>query len=347
MRDQVLLAEKMIKERFMSTRNIINPLFLALTLVGASLPAAAQADSASKPIPEVAHNTWSSGAPMPTAVNWPTTGVIKGKIYVVSGYAGGAPAVTDNQVYNPVTNSWTSAAPIPAATGQGTGAVVKNILYVFGGSNNGGGTVFNTVWAYNPKTNEWTSKAAMPTARCSATAVVADNIIYVIGGYNGSRLNVVEAYNPATDSWTEKADLLLGKSEISAGVFGTAKTGFTIVAADGFSGSDTGDNEAYDVATNKWKSLSSDPDARNGSCFGIISGKLYASDGNASGNNPIAVMEAFNLKKDAWTSLATMPNTLTDSGSAVYKGRLYCIGGGNNAVPPNNTVYNYVQIYQP
>lgn len=42
-----------------------------------------------------------------------------------------------------------------------------------------------------------------------------------------------------------------------------------------------------------------------------------------------------------------MPNTLTDSGSAVYKGRLYCIGGGKWAVPPDNTVYNYVQIYQP
>jgi hypothetical protein len=58
-------------------------------------------------------------------------------------------------------------------------------------------------------------------------------------------------------------------------------------------------------------------------------------------------MESFSLQKNTWASLAPMPNTLTDSGSAVYKGRLYCIGGGNWAVPPNNTVYDYVQIYEP
>ncbi|MGA7292489.1 MAG: kelch repeat-containing protein [Terriglobales bacterium] len=295
---------------------------------------------------EVTHNTWTNGAAMPTAVNWPMVGVMKNMIYVVGGYAGG-PVVADNQIYNPVTNSWSSGAPIPTATAQGAAAVVKNVLYVFGGSDNGGATVTNASWAYNQKKNTWSSIAAMPTARCSETAVVADNIIYVIGGYNGNRLSTVEAYNPATNTWTEEAGLLLGKSEISAGLFGTAKTGYTIVAADGFSGSDTGNNEGYDVATNTWRSLTSDPNARNGSCFGVIGGKLYNSDGNASGNNPIAVMEAFNLNKNAWTSLAAMPNTVTDSGSAVYKGKLYCIGGGNGAVPPNNTVYGYVQIYQP
>lgn len=325
----------------------VTMLIIFILIAGTARPLQAQTESADRQAPPVTHNTWSSGAAMPTALNWPTTGVISGKIYVVGGYTGG-PASTDTQVYNIATNTWTTAAPIPAATGQAMAAVVKNILYVFGGSNNGGSSVFNTVWAFNPKTDTWTAKAAMPTARCSATAVVdKSNIIHVIGGYNGSRLTTVEAYNPATDTWTEEAGLLLGKSEISAGLFGNAKTGYTIVAADGFSGSDTGDNEAYNVAANTWKSLASDPDPRNGSCFGVISGKLYASDGNASGNNPIAVMEAFSLAKNSWTSLAAMPNIVTDSGSAVYKGKLYCIGGGNWAVPPNNTVYNYVQIYQP
>ena len=134
----------------------------------------------------VNHNTWTSGAAMPTALNWPGVGVIKGKIYVVGGYTGG-PATADNQVYNPVANTWTSAAPIPTATAQPASAVVKNILYLFGGSSNGGGAVTNAVWAYNPKTDTWTPKTAMPTARCSATAV-ADKagMIYVIGGYNGT-----------------------------------------------------------------------------------------------------------------------------------------------------------------
>jgi len=289
------------------------------------------------------HNSWASGAAMPTAVNWPAAGVIGSKAYVVGGYTGG-PASTTNQIYNFATNKWSTGAALPVAMGQASAAVVSNILYVFGGSNNGGGTVFNTVWAYNPTTNSWSSKTAMPTARCSAAAVVASGIIYVIGGYNGgNRLNTVEAYNPATDSWTAKASLIEGKTEISAGLIGT-----TIVAADGFtSGADNGDNEAYSISANSWSSLAADPTARNGSCAGVISSLLYASDGNDNSNNPVSLMESFSLTQNKWTPLLAMPQPATDMGSAVYGGQLYCFGGGNNAVPPNNTVYNYVQIYQP
>lgn len=58
-------------------------------------------------------------------------------------------------------------------------------------------------------------------------------------------------------------------------------------------------------------------------------------------------MESFSFAKNKWTTLTAMPQTVTDMGSAVYGGQLYCFGGGNSAVPPNNSVYNYVQIYQP
>ena len=75
----------------MSTRNILTTILLALALVAVSLPAVAQSDSVNKTISEVVHNTWTNGAPMPTAVNWPAIGVVKGKVYVVGGYDGSAP----------------------------------------------------------------------------------------------------------------------------------------------------------------------------------------------------------------------------------------------------------------
>jgi len=75
----------------MSTPKFIAMAVLLLALA-AVLPAAAQSNT-KQPIPDVTHNTWTSGAPMPTALNWPTTGLIKGKIYVVGGYTGG-PATT-------------------------------------------------------------------------------------------------------------------------------------------------------------------------------------------------------------------------------------------------------------
>ncbi len=290
----------------------------------------------------IVHNTWSSGAAMPVGVQWPMTGTIGNKIYVVGGYTATA-AVADNQIFTPTTNTWSTGAAIPAATAQGASAVVNNILYVFGGSDNGGGTVTNAVYAYDPATNSWSSKAAMPTARCSVTAVVEKNIVYVIGGYNGSRLDTVESYNPATNKWTTEAPLLTGKSEISAGLIGS-----TIVAAGGFaSGGVTGDTEGYNASTNTWSALTPDSVHRNGACAATIGGDLYSSDGNDNSNNPLSVNEAFSLSANKWTTLLTMPQAVTDAGPAVYQGQLYCFGGSSFANAFRGTIYDNVQIYQP
>ncbi len=288
------------------------------------------------------HDSWSSGKAMTTGVQWPMTGTIGSKIYVVGGYTATA-AVANNQIYNPTTNTWSSGTAFPTSMAQGATAVVNNVLYVFGGSADGGSTVTNEVWAYNPTTNSWSSKAAMLTARCSSVAVVEKGIVYVIGGYNGSRLNTVESYNPTTNTWTEEAPLLVGKSEISAGLIST-----TIVASGGFaSGGVTGDTEGYNATTNAWTTLASDSVHRNGACAGGIGGNLYASDGNDNSNNAFSVNESFALSTNKWTTLTAMPQTVTDSGPAVYNGQLYCFGGSSFANAFRGTVYNNVQVYQP
>ncbi len=290
----------------------------------------------------VVHNSWSSGAAIPTGVQWPMTGTVGSLIYVVGGYTATV-GVTDNQIYNPGKNTWSTGAPIPTATAQGASAVVNGILYVFGGSDNGGGTVTNAVYAYNPTTNSWSSKTAMPTARCSAAAVVEKGIVYVIGGYNGSRLSTVESYNPVTDTWTTDASLLTGKSEISAGLIGT-----TAVAAGGFtSGGVTGDTEGYKASTNTWSTLTADSVYRNGACAGAIGGNLYSADGNDNSNNAFSVNESFSLAANKWTTLTAPPQAMTDAGPVVFGGQLYCFGGSSFANAFHGTVYSNVQIYQP
>ena len=315
-------------------------LLISLLLLGIASFAQEQA-------PAVNHNTWTSGAPMPTAVWFPAaTGVIKSQIYLVGGYDSSESVVADNQIYHAATNSWSTGAPMPAPTAQGASAVVKNILYVFGGSPDGKTCNISTVLAYNPKTNSWSSKSPMPTARCSAAAAVDKNIIYVIGGYSsgsGQRLNTVEAYNPATDTWTEEAPMLVGKSEPAVALSGTA-----IVASGGYTQSgDTGDNEGYNVATNAWASLKSDPSTRNGSCFGTIGPQLYVAGGypgGGPGTPALTVNESFKRSKNSWKTLAPMPQASVVPGSAVYKGQLYCFGG---AAATYGTILNNVQIYQP
>lgn len=330
-----------LAERFV----VITGLIILLLLTGiVVLPAQGQAQ-APEGLPAVTHNTWTSGAPMPTPMWFPAgAGVIKNQIYVVGGYDSSRNQLADNQIYNPATNAWSTGASIPAATAQGASTVVKNVLYVFGGCNVQG-TVTNAVWAYNPKTNAWSSKSAMPTARCSAAAVVdKSKIIFVIGGYaNGQRLSTVEAYNPATDSWTEKASLLVGKSEPAAGLIGT-----TIAAAGGYTQSgDTGDNEGYNITANSWTSIKSDPTARNGSCFGAIGSQLYVAGGYPGGGPGTPAMrlnESFKPSKNAWTTLASMPQASMTAASAVYKKQLYCFGGTST---DSGTVLTNVQIFQP
>jgi uncharacterized repeat protein (TIGR03803 family) len=291
------------------------------------------------------HNSWASGAALPIAVAGPAAGAISGKIYVVAGVetSGGAP-VNNNQVYNPSSNSWTTAAVIPTPVYAAASAVVNGLLYVIGGYEGTSGTPSNLVQIYSPKTNAWTTGATMPTARGSVAAAVDGTSIYVIGG-NGStnRLTNVEKYVPSTNTWTEEAPLLTGVSEPSAGLLGS-----TIVAADGYTTSgDLGTNEGYDVSTNAWSALTSDPNPRNGACYGVISGLLYVASGlfaNPSVTEPLTVNESFDAKSDNWRSLAVIPAATFLPGSVVNNGQLYCFGGFASY---QGVVIDNVQIYQP
>ncbi|MGB8012848.1 MAG: kelch repeat-containing protein [Terriglobales bacterium] len=341
----------MAQRRIRLTRNIFTAAVLAIILVR-TLPIAAQTEPGGRQVPAVTHNTWTSGAPMPTALLSTTAAVLKGQIYVVGGFSGSA-VVADTQVFNPVSNAWSTGVPLPTPVGDAAAAVVKNVLYVMGGDDsNDGSAVTNNVWAYNPKAKTWSAKAAMPTARTHAAAVVVNDIIYVIGGWNGvfsgDGLATVESYNPATDTWTEETPLLLGKWAPSVGVFGTKGTGYTIVAPDGAGqccpSNFTGDNESYNVSTNAWTSLEADPTARAFACFGSVGSKLYVAGGFATEGPALSVTESYQLSKNAWKTLAPIPQPAGDLSSAVYKGKLYCFGGWTAW---NGSVLDSVQIYQP
>ena len=57
-------------------------------------------------IPAVTHNTWTSGAPLPTPVVFATSAVLENQIYVVGGENAGNTIVADVQVYNPAAKTW-------------------------------------------------------------------------------------------------------------------------------------------------------------------------------------------------------------------------------------------------
>jgi N-acetylneuraminic acid mutarotase len=289
------------------------------------------------------HDSWSSGAGMPTARFGAFTGVIGGKIYVVGGATNSGYQVTNvNEIYNTQTNTWTTGAPDPTSRELGASAVVNGVLYVIGGST-GGSNPLTLVEAYDPVTNSWTTKASMPTARNSMPAVVDKNVIYVIGGYDPNTqvwYDTVESYNTTTDTWTEEAPLPVATSWEAVGLLGA-----TIVAADGqvSPGTPVGTNEGYNPTTNTWAGLTADATPRLEACFAAINGELYVA-GGANATQVLSVNEAYNANTKAWTTLASMPNAVETAGSATVAGHLYCFGGANSNL---SSVYNYVQIYQP
>lgn len=326
----------------------LTTLSLFILAAGVTRPLQAQTASVYIQAPEVTHNTWKSGAPLPTPVSSAAAAVLTNQIYVIGG-SNATENVADVQIYNPATNAWSTGVAYPAAISGASAAVVKSVLYVFGGSP-GGGTPSNTVWAYKTKTKTWTAMADMPTARWDTIAVVENNIIYVIGGVisDSDFVATVESYNPATNTWTEEEPMLGNKASPAAGLLGSLKAGYTIVAADGATqpGQITGDTEGYDSATNKWTELAADPTARVFSCSGSVGSKLYDAGGYLNNAGAAtAVNESFLLSKDKWTTtLAPMPQATMVGASAVYKGQLFCIGGWAtwNGAPINN-----LQIYQP
>jgi len=289
----------------------------------------------------VVHNSWGTGAAMPTAVDFAATAVLNGEIYVIGGDTA-TETVADVQIYNPTANTWSTGTPLPIATDAASAAVVNGELYVIGGSTT---AVTGAVWAYNPTTKTWSSKATMPTARNGAVAVVEKNIIYVIGGNSGGGnfISTVESYDPATNAWATEASMLGTKDTPAAGLIGS-----TIVVSGGSTvpGSVTGDTEAYNATTNTWSSLTADPTARTGQCAAVINGLLYDASGYINNAGAATtVNESFTLATDKWTTtLAPIPHGTMFSGSAVVGGQLYCLGGEASI---NQSPIGNVQIYQP
>jgi len=305
-------------------------ILIAFVVAGSTLLASAQA-------PVINHNTWTSGAPLPTARMGAAAGAIGADIYVIDGWNNSS-ILGVNEIYNPKKNTWTTGASDPNPRAWPAYAVVNKILYVFGGSN--GAEFLDLTESYDPATDTWTTLAPAPYAQYGATAVADKDVIYLMGGatFSGAFLTNVASYNTTTNTWTDESPLLVGRDFFAAGLLGT-----TVVAADGQNSSGVlGDNEGYSAKANAWTELNADPTPRVAACWAAIKGDLYVAGG--TNGTLLNLTESYNAKTKSWTTLAPMPTGIWfAAASATAGGKLYCFGGGQYEVSVNNNV----QIYQP
>jgi N-acetylneuraminic acid mutarotase len=143
---------------------------------------------------DVATDTWTAVAPLPSARSDLAAAAVGGKVYVFGGCNASGFLDTVN-VYDPRTDTWSEplAAMPTARAGLYSVATKGNTVYVIGGWN-GVGPGLTTNEAYNVAKDAWTADLpAMPTPRGEAGAVGHGGRIYVIGGSQPAFGNAVAA----------------------------------------------------------------------------------------------------------------------------------------------------------
>jgi N-acetylneuraminic acid mutarotase len=217
---------------------------------------------------DIATNTWSEVAPLPSARSLlPGASVIDGKVYVASGRNAAGDFTRTLYVYNPTGNTWSRKADLPQTPcySQAQG-VISGKLYLFLGctpSQASGGVFFR----YDPATNSWTRRAAPPPASRSGGVGTA------VGGkfYLVSPGGAMHAYDPAGNAWTARA----GIGNIPSNSAPASLGGKLYLLGGHHIEFETDTVMVYDPAANKWSSRAHLPNkAEYGAAVGY-NGRLY------------------------------------------------------------------------
>jgi N-acetylneuraminic acid mutarotase len=284
---------------------------------------------------------------MLTPRSFHAVGVVNGILYAVGGGTlTGSDSLNTVEAYDPTRNRWTVKAQMPTPRYGLAVGVVNGILYALGGTSaRSGGRILATVEAYDPSTNTWTVRASMLTHRSGHAVGVVNGILYAVGGAGSPGgefsipLRTVEAYDPTTNKWLARTPMPThrappgtlgwdgGRSLLAVGV----ESG--ILYAVGGACCAPGENvtilstvDAYDPATDIWKTKAPIPTPRSGP-VGVVNGILYAVGGVSKGGGVITTVEAYSPTTDTWMAKAPMPTALSGHAVGVVKKTLYAVGG--------------------
>jgi Kelch motif protein len=114
---------------------------------------------------DIATNTWTSGANMPTSpgVEAAAGAVVNGKFYVMGGddFTNG---LNTNFIYDIATNTWSTGAPLPDSRTNTCGTAESGVIFVYGGVILPAFTTTDTLLEYDPVANSWTNIGSAGTA---------------------------------------------------------------------------------------------------------------------------------------------------------------------------------------
>jgi N-acetylneuraminic acid mutarotase len=299
---------------------------------------------------------WKKAAPFPKPDEEYYGVAVKGKMYVIGGWADGKAAGV-NYEYDPTTDKWTEKKPMPRPAHHSALAVANGKIYVIGGfvpptnTNVPLGAAWQPIgdtWEYDPQVDSWKSLAPLPTRRGSAFAAEVGGKIYAIGGATtvaSSKdsfftafgpalvLTTNEVYDPATNKWERRAPMSVARNHAFGGavngkiyVIG-GRTGHAFI----LTATNTDAVEAYDPVSDSW-SLPRErmPYARSGGAWGTDGKRIYVAGGEVTTNGLVGAfngVQAYDPGINAWFTLPPMMMPRHGVAGAVIGDEFHLVSG--------------------
>ena len=250
---------------------------------------------------DIASNTWTTGAPLPTTLTGHAIAYFNGKIYVVGGDSGSA-AVNTLYIYDIASDTWNTGANMPLAVFLPGFGIINGKLYVASG--NTGSVEVSTLQIYDIASNTWSLGAPVAVAVTGPGSAVLQGQLYLFGGGSPfpNTTTITQRYDPVTDSWS----ICGGMNVPRVWFYGAAVGNTTIVAPGGDNpiGHPLNDNE-QGICT--WVNRAALPYAANG-LFAVSDGTYVYIGGGNDGSTARTDTLRYDLLANTYTPLAPAPD---------------------------------------
>ena len=303
----------------------------------------------------IATDTWTTKASMPSADNVPASGVAAGQLVV---YGGGNPFLAGSQkslkafdapqttnqtmIYDPGTDTWTAGPNLvqqvafPSGTniddsylvavGGYTGSSTTTAVQVSTISGGGGGCPTNTPVVTATSTPcqaqalaPWVAAAPHPLHLVRYGFATVGNVNYTFGGVdNGAQTNAVYKFDAGTNTWTPLAAMPFAGEGPTCAYNTNGKVYCTAgTAGNGFA--------SYDIGTDTWTPLASIPAADTyGSASASMGDNVYVVGGGSGG--PSTGTYVYSISGGSWTSGNAAPSPYLLGAYNIAGNYLYLVG---------------------
>jgi len=214
----------------------------------------------------------------------------------------------------------------------------QNSLHILNTGFTGQVTLLLHTWSNSPEGGVSTSQRELATVTAvGGQATFADLTLPTPGTYRlevtAPRLNagMGEVFGTYESEWVAKTAFPTPRYNVGGGVL----DGLIYVVGGQYAGwSDDAPPvqatvEAYDPATNTWRTRAPMPTARYGVQVAVMNGLLYAVGGQSGSMVASAAVEAYDPSSNSWTTRAPLPHPSVAMGVAAVGGILYAIGGAD------------------